>query len=75
MKVVECCGSMTVVDGFPPGNAFAVFVKMMERLLFLQLMYGIKRLSSEDWDSLNDAGPHLSRCSMLQALWDAVIFS
>lgn len=75
MKIVECCGGMTVVDGFPPGNAFAVFVKMMKRLLFLQLMYGIKCLSSEELDCLNDAGPHLSRCSMLQALWDAVIFS
>lgn len=68
MKIVERCGGMAVVDGFPPGNLFAVFVKMMKQLLFLRLTYSVKALSSEDSDCLNDTGPHSTRCSMLQAL-------
>lgn len=74
--MMKHCWGMTVVwQGFLTGNFYVVFAKMMKRLLFLQLKYNIKPLSSEDLNDLNDADPYFLRYNILLALWDFMMSS
>lgn len=66
---------MTVVEGFLTGNFFIVFAKIMKQLIFLQLKYNTKAVSSEDSNGLNDADPYFLRCRILLVLWDFMISS